>query len=111
LPYLVPEAKQREFPLDFFAVQRDSPEGQPRQGGIEKNVRENATLQVTLFAADRTTTVRIQFVDDDVANGDSKALCLPHNRNGLAEAHFVGQHDRNKGAKVRILEDTFHALH
>src|ERR1019366_6088241 len=74
LPYLFPERMQGEFPLNFFAVERHSPEGEASHGGVEKNIRENATLQVALFAADRTTTVRVQLIDDDVVNGKFQTI-------------------------------------
>src|ERR1035437_2084606 len=91
-------------------MQRDAPESKPRQARLEEKISKLARLPIVCFAANRTTAVGIQLVDDDVVNGKLKAVRLPHNRDRLAETHLLGEHHRNKTAAARILENAFHPL-
>src|ERR1039457_310254 len=96
------------LPIYFLGVERDSPERKPRQECVEKKISKLASLQIVFFAANRTMAVGIQLVDDDVVNGELEAVRLSHDRDGLAQAHFLGQHHGNKTAAARVLEDGFH---
>ena len=78
---------------------------------MRKRSASSQALPVVFLAANRTRTVGIQLVDDDVVNGELEAVRLAHDRDGLAEAHCLGQHHGNKTAAARILQDGFHPLY
>src|ERR1019366_8831827 len=111
LPSFFPEGLQGNLAADFVGAQRNPPERKPGQRSVEKEVSKLATLQAVFFGANRTMTFGKQFVDHDVANGEHQAVGLFYDGDGLTQAHDFGQHDGNKTAAGRILENGFHLFY
>ena len=78
---------------------------------MEKQISQLASLPAVFFRANRTIAFGKQFVDDDFAYRQQQPVGLVYDRDGLAQAHGLGQHDGNKTAARRILENAFHLLY